>query len=107
MSPPSPRQQSLTLSPSAGTETLVALAGLACLVLPHHLLPAAMVNPPYGHPLIPWFASALANPRFLPTLLPLLALGIYLALAVPALVGGIVGSVIRSMVRRRGSQSPA
>jgi hypothetical protein len=60
-----------------------AVAGLGCLVLPPHLIPGAIVNPSYGHPLIPWFASAFANFSFFPTLTLLFVLGAVLGLAQP------------------------
>jgi hypothetical protein len=60
-----------------------AVAGLLCVVLPPHLIPGAIVNPSYGYPLVPWFASAFANLSFVPTLSAMLVLGAVLGLAQP------------------------
>jgi hypothetical protein len=42
-----------------------------------------MVNPGGGNPPVPWFANALANLRFLPTLTAMFVLGATLGLARP------------------------
>lgn len=60
-----------------------AVVGLGCAVLPPFLIPGAIVNPSYGHPLISWFASAYANVRPVPTLYLLGVLGVVLGLAQP------------------------
>jgi hypothetical protein len=59
------------------------VAGLCCVVLPPHLTPGALVNPSYGHPLVPWFARAFANLTFVPTLSAMFVLGAVLGLAQP------------------------
>jgi len=66
-----------------GWGTFAAIAGLCCVVLPPHLAPGAIVNPSYGYPLVPWFASAWANLTFVPTLFSLFVLGTVLGLAQP------------------------
>jgi hypothetical protein len=69
--------------PVVGWGVFAAVAGLGCLVLPPHLIPGGIVNPSYGHPLIPWFASAFANFSFVLTLTLLFVLGAVLGLAQP------------------------
>lgn len=66
-----------------GWGIFAAVAGLCCVVLPPHLTPGAMVHPSYGHPLVPWFASAFANLSFVPTLSAMFVLGAVLGLAQP------------------------
>ncbi len=60
-----------------------AVAGLCCVVLPPYLTPGALVNPSYGHPLVPWFARAFANLTFVPTLSAMFVLGAVVGLAQP------------------------
>ena len=62
---------------------IAAVAGLGCFVLPPYLMPGASENPAYGHPLIPWFATAFANLDFLSTMASLFLLGIVLGVAQP------------------------
>ena len=60
-----------------------AVAGLCCVVLPPHLTSRGLVNPSYGHPLVPWFASAFANLVIGPTLSAMFVLGAVVGLAQP------------------------
>ena len=83
MGSPDQFQKPATRWPLVGWSIFAAVAGLCSVVLPPHLTPGALVNPGYGHPLVPWFASVLANLSFLPTLTAMFVLGAVLGLAQP------------------------
>jgi hypothetical protein len=60
-----------------------AIAGLCSLVLPPYISEGGLPDPPYGSPLIPWFALAWANVRSGASALCFLSLGLALGLAQP------------------------
>ena len=62
---------------------VAAIGGVAAFVLPPLVSPAAAPAKAYGHPVLPWLASAYANIRFLPTMGEFLALGVVLGIAQP------------------------
>ena len=62
---------------------VAAAGGVACFVLPPYIGPGGRPEPPYGHPLLPWLATAFANVRFGASLAGFLGLGVVLGLAQP------------------------
>lgn len=53
-----------------------ALAGACCWILPPYLIPGAMTEPAYGHPLMPWFEVAMANGSLANTAILLFVVGV-------------------------------
>ena len=62
---------------------LAGIAGVLSFVLPSYLIKADVPQPPYGHPLIAWFAFAMANLRVVPSMVCFFAAGFVLGLAQP------------------------
>lgn len=77
--PPPPARGRLPL----GGLAVALLGGLGCVVLPAFLLPGGPAKPPYGWPLLPWLAFAMANVRVGPSLACFLGLGLGLGAAQP------------------------
>lgn len=63
-----------------GWGIFAALGGLGCVIMPPYLFPEANVRPSYGQPLVPWFSSAYANLRFVPTEISMFVVGAILGL---------------------------
>ena len=62
---------------------VAAVGGLLAFVLPTLLFPRAQPEPAYGHPLIPWLATVVANLRYLPGMAAFFVLGLVLGAAQP------------------------
>ncbi len=78
---PVPMNHSPTITPRIiGWSVFAAIGGICSFVLPAYLAGGGATQPPYGWPLIPWFAIAAANRQIFLSMISYFLLGVILGI---------------------------